>query len=58
MNRTADKKKMKKIVFYVILTIIAVIWLIPIVTVFLTSIKSTQDFYTGAILRRHGMLEN
>ena len=37
----------KKIVFYVLLTLLAIIWLIPIFTVFLTSIKSTQDFYTG-----------
>ena len=36
----------KKIVFYVLLTLLAIIWLIPIFTVFLTSIKSTQDFYT------------
>lgn len=41
------KKKKSKIAIYVILTILAAIWLIPIITVFFTSLKSSGDFYSG-----------
>lgn len=33
--------------FYILLSLFAVIWLIPIFTVFLTSVKGTADFYSG-----------
>lgn len=41
------KKITKKTIFYLCITLIAIIWLIPIFTVFLTAIKSTTDFYSG-----------
>lgn len=41
------KKTTKRTIFYLCITLLAVIWLIPIFTVFLTSIKSTTDFYNG-----------
>ncbi len=44
------KKKVKKITFYVLLTLLAVIWLLPVVTVFITALKSQADFYSGESL--------
>lgn len=41
------KKRKSKIAIYIILTVLAIIWLIPIITVFLTSVKSSSDFYSG-----------
>lgn len=43
-------KKRKKIVFYVLLTLLALIWLIPVITVFITALKSQGDFYSGESL--------
>lgn len=47
MENKINKKLSRNILFYVMLTLLAVIFLIPIFTVFLTAIKSTGDFYNG-----------
>ncbi|WP_077609546.1 carbohydrate ABC transporter permease [Clostridium sp. Marseille-P2415] len=41
------KKIMKKISLYLILIFLAVIWIVPMVTLLLTAIKSKKDFYGG-----------
>lgn len=41
------KKKRNRTFFYIGITLFAIIWLVPIITVFLTSIKSSTDFYNG-----------
>ena len=43
-------KKTRRILFYVLLTLLALIWLAPVVTVFLTALKSQSDFYSGESL--------
>lgn len=43
-------KKSKKMIFYVLLTLLAFIWLAPVVTVFITALKSQADFYSGESL--------
>ena len=40
MNKTG-----RKIWFYVILTIVAAVWLLPLVMLVLSAIRSTSDFY-------------
>lgn len=42
-----NKKKTNKILMYSGLIILAVLWVIPIITIFLTSIKSQADYYSG-----------
>lgn len=44
------KKIYKKIILYMILIFLAIIWIIPIFTLIATSIKSKADFYTGISL--------
>lgn len=41
------RKYSKKTIFMLLISVLALAWLIPIFTVFLTSIKSTADFYKG-----------
>ena len=41
------RQKKSNIVIYVLLTILAAVWLIPIITVMFTSLKSSTDFYSG-----------
>lgn len=48
MEKSKKKRTGKDIVFYIIISVIALIWLIPIFTVFLTALKGTSDFYSGA----------
>lgn len=43
-------KKTRRILFYVLLTLLALIWLAPVVTVFITALKSQSDFYSGESL--------
>jgi len=45
-----SKKIIRKILLYVILVIVAVIWLLPVYTVISTSLKSKQDFFSGMSL--------
>lgn len=40
-------KKKNNTALYLSLTILALIWLVPIVTVFITSLKSNSDFFSG-----------
>lgn len=44
------KKYIKKIILYLALVFLAIIWIIPIFTLFATAIKSKADFYTGVSL--------
>ena len=44
---TINKTKILKIVSYVFLILLAIIWIIPILTLFLTAIKSKSDFISG-----------
>lgn len=41
------KKNMKLLVKYIILILLALIWIVPILTLVFTAIKSKQDFYSG-----------
>ena len=41
------KKKRKQIIFYILLTLLALLWMDPVVTVFITALKSQGDFYSG-----------
>lgn len=41
------KQKKSNIVIYILLTVLAAMWLVPIVTVMFTSVKSSTDFYSG-----------
>ena len=41
------KKKRKQIIFYILLTLLALLWMAPVVTVFITALKSQGDFYSG-----------
>ena len=41
------KSKKASVASYIVLTILAIIWLIPIFTVMLTSVKSSSDFFSG-----------
>ncbi|WP_276952901.1 carbohydrate ABC transporter permease [Enterocloster lavalensis] len=41
------RKKRNKIIFYILLTLLALIWMAPVVTVFITALKSQGDFYSG-----------
>lgn len=47
MQQVQYKFNWKRLVFYISITLLALVWLVPIFTVFLTSIKSTTDFYSG-----------
>lgn len=40
-------QKKTNIVIYILLTVLAAIWLVPIITVMFTSVKSSTDFYSG-----------
>ena len=42
------KKITKKILLYVVLIILALIWIVPMFTLIATAIKSKSDFYSGA----------
>lgn len=42
------KKITKKVLLYVILIILALIWIVPMFTLVATAIKSKSDFYSGA----------
>ncbi|HHV13713.1 MAG TPA: carbohydrate ABC transporter permease [Clostridiales bacterium] len=44
------QKITKKVVLYLILVILAVIWIVPMLTLFLTAIKGKKDFYSGLSL--------
>lgn len=44
------KMKKKKTVFYIILTIGAVVWMVPLIMLFLSAIRSTSEFYTNLSL--------
>ena len=44
------KKRFFAVLKYVILILLAVIWLIPVFTLVFTAIKSKQDFFTGNLL--------
>ena len=44
------KKITKKVILYVILILLAVIWVIPMFTLVATAIKSKGDFYSGISL--------
>ena len=48
MGKSKKKRTGKDIIFYILLSCFAIIWLIPIFTVFLTALKGTSDFYSGA----------
>lgn len=48
MGKSKKKRTGKDIIFYILLSFFAIIWLIPIFTVFLTALKGTSDFYSGA----------
>lgn len=43
-------KKSRKIAFYILLTLLALVWMIPVITVFITALKSQGDFYSGESL--------
>lgn len=43
-------RKSKKIGFYILLTLLALVWMIPVITVFITALKSQGDFYSGESL--------
>ncbi len=40
----------KKVILYVILAILALIWIVPMLTLLLTAIKGKKDFYSGLSL--------
>lgn len=42
------KKITKKVLLYVVLIILALIWIVPMFTLIATAIKSKSDFYSGA----------
>lgn len=42
-----SKKIVKKISMYLILSILAVVWIVPIVTLLFTALKGKKDFYSG-----------
>lgn len=44
------KKKWNKIIFYILLTLLALLWMAPVFTVFMTALKSQGDFYSGSSL--------
>lgn len=46
----ASMKPYRKIILYVALTILALVWVVPIFTLIATAIKSKQDFYGGISL--------
>ncbi|MDO4336836.1 MAG: carbohydrate ABC transporter permease [Eubacteriales bacterium] len=41
------KKTRKKIVFYFLLTVAAVVWMLPLVMIVLSAIRKTSEFYTN-----------
>ncbi|WMJ89580.1 carbohydrate ABC transporter permease [Anaerocolumna sp. MB42-C2] len=45
-----QKKTAKKIVHYLVLIILALIWIVPMFTLVATALKSKQDFYSGISL--------
>lgn len=48
-----DGKQMKiskKVILYVILAVLALIWIVPMLTLILTAIKGKKDFYSGLSL--------
>ncbi len=47
MQKVQSTFNFKRILFFLALSLLALLWLVPIFTVFLTSIKSTTDFYSG-----------
>lgn len=49
MNGTG-KKAVKKTAMYVILILLALLWVVPMMTLFLTAIKGKKDFYSGLSL--------
>ena len=42
-----SKKIIKKVALYVILILLAVIWIVPMFTLVATAVKSQSDFYSG-----------
>lgn len=44
------KKTIKKVLMYFVLISIAIIWIVPMLTLFLTAIKEKKDFYSGISL--------
>lgn len=48
MNEGKAKKITKKVILYIALVILALIWIVPIFTLVATAIKSKGDFYSGA----------
>ena len=50
MNRggaVLKTKTRKKLTFYILLTLAALLWLVPLVMLFLSAIRSTTEFYTN-----------
>ena len=45
-----NSRKKKRIIKYVLLISLAIIWVIPIFTLFATAVKSKSDFYSGISL--------
>mgnify|MGYP000476655781 CR=1 FL=1 len=43
-------KTSKKVILYVILAVLALIWIVPMLTLLLTAIKGKKDFYSGLSL--------
>ena len=41
-----SKKIIKKVALYVILILLAVIWIVPIITLVSTAVKIQSDFYS------------
>ncbi len=50
MREGQAKKISKKVIFYVILIVLAIIWIVPIFTLVATALKSKKDFMSGLSL--------
>ncbi|MFV0504553.1 MAG: carbohydrate ABC transporter permease [Lachnospirales bacterium] len=50
MNEGKVKKITKKTLLYILLTILAIVWIVPIFTLVATAVKSKSDFYSGISL--------
>ena len=50
MREGQAKKISKKVIFYVVLIVLAIIWIVPIFTLIATALKSKKDFMSGLSL--------
>lgn len=50
MNEGKRNKIIKKVLFYALLILLAIIWLVPIYTLVATALKSKKDFFQGVSL--------